>query len=208
MRIATNAVRPSLAWDVAFLAWTIAAAAGAILLPAPYAPPPLRALFVIAPVVVFAIALATSASLRAHLAKLNPRWLVAAHGIRLVVGVAFLWLGRRHLVPWTFAVQAGLGDVIAGVGAIILALCFPRLDNPGGRLVLLGWNIFGVLDFVNVQRVVGTLAGRGDEFVAMKDLPMALVPYWGVPLLWSVHVYLIVRHFAGRRSRSSATSRG
>jgi hypothetical protein len=204
MRSAANAVRPRSGWDVSLLVWTIVAAGAAILVPPPQAPPALRALFVVLPVVVFSLLLAGSASLRARLAELNPRWLVAAHGVRLAVGVAFLWLGQRRLVPWTFAVQAGTGDMIAGAGAIILAIGFPKLDNPGGRWVLLSWNLLGVLDFVNVQRVVGTLSGRGDEFVAMADLPMALVPYWGVPLLWSVHVYLIVRHFAIRQSRSSS----
>lgn len=192
------------AWLVLFALWSLIAAVAAAVLPAPRAPGPVRLLLIVGPVVLFILALRSSTALRQTLAALNPRWLIAAHGIRAVIGAAFLIFGRQGLVPGGFALHAGVGDVIAGVGAVLLMFAYPRLSHPGGRTLLLFWNILGIIDFMNVQRVIAfTFAGRGNEFVAMQRLPMALVPYWGVPLLWSIHVYLIWRHVA-QRPRASA----
>lgn len=184
------------AWLFLFALWSVIAGCAAAILPAPRAPVPVRLFIIVGPVVTFALALGTSRSLRQLLARLNSRWLVAGHGIRFVIGAAFLMLGRQGLVPWAFALHAGIGDLIAGAGALLLTIAYPRLDAAKGRSLLLAWNVVGIVDFINVQRVVSTFAGRQDEFVAMRQLPMALVPYWGVPLLWSIHVYLVWRYFA------------
>ena len=200
MTVAEETTPRSGAWLALFVLWSLIAAAAAVVLPAPRAPGPLRLLLIVGPVVLFTLALRSSTGLRRILAALNPRWLIATHGIRVVVGAAFLIFGRQGLVPWGFALHAGVGDMFAGAGAMLLMIAYPRLSHPGGRALLLVWNILGMVDFMNVQRVIAfTFAGRGDEFVAMQRLPMALVPYWGVPLLWSIHVYLIWCHFASRR---------
>jgi hypothetical protein len=197
MPLAVKTTAPTHTWLVAFALWSIVAAVAATILPAPRAPAPLRVFIIVGPVVTFALALRRSATLRQILLGLNLRWLLAAHVIRLAVGAAFIAFGRQGLVPWGFAVHAGLGDMIAGAGALLLAIAYPKLANPTGRSLLLFWNVVGILDFINVQRVIiFEFAGRQDEFVAMQQLPMAFVPYWGVPLLWSIHIYLLWRHFA------------
>jgi hypothetical protein len=174
--------------------WLVVSAALAVVLPAPHAPPPLRLALILGPVLVFAISVRLSTRLCAALDALDARWIVALHAIRAVIGVAFLLLGRAGQLPWEFASAAGVGDAIAGVAAIGLVVAWSSLTGKGGRALLLVWNLFGIADFINVQRVALSLRGRESEFVAMLHLPMSLVPYVGVPLLFASHLFLVAKY--------------
>src|SRR5688500_2007451 len=72
------------------------------------------------------------------------RGLVAIHLVRFV-GLYFLWLSAQGRLSPAFAVPAGVGDVIAALGAMVL-LAWGDSKSRGWRRALLAWNVFGLAD--------------------------------------------------------------
>jgi hypothetical protein len=112
-------------------------------------------------------------------------------------GLAFLALQAADALPATFAAPAGLGDVLVGVTAPLVAVYLVG----GGRLArvgYLGWTAFGVLDLVNAVALgvlhsnspIGLLAGTPDTEL-MAHLPMSLIPTFGVPLTLALHAITV-----------------
>ena len=106
-----------------------------------------------------------------------------------VAGVAFLlYLALGHL-PALFALPAGLGDIAAGIAAPLVAR---RLARGTGRRAALWFNTFGMTDLV-VALTLGALTGFGllnvtPSSAPITELPLALVPTAGVPLLFALHI--------------------
>ena len=201
---APSSPSPPLRWLLG--AWLLLAVLASVVLPAPQAPPPLRLTLVMGPAFVFALLLKLSPAVFRQVETLNPRGLVGLHAIRFVIGVAFLGLARAGQLPLEFARAAGIGDMLAGGGALILVFAW-RWVAIRGRIVLLLWNVLGVLDFFNVQRVVFGLRGRENEFSAMKHLPMALVPYVVVPLLLAIHFFFLAKLWRPSGDPAAAASK-
>src|SRR5512147_554339 len=88
---------------------------------------------------------------RSWLASLDVRRLVAVHLTRFV-GLYFLVLYGRGLLPYAFAVKGGWGDILTATGALLL-LVVPGLIARRGWL--LAWNVFG---FFDIAFVVATAA--------------------------------------------------
>lgn len=183
---------------IAVLLWIACAVALAVFLPPPFAPPPLRLAMIFVPVAATTIALFASASLAGALERIDARKLVALHGIRLVVGAAFLFFMSAGMLPRAFGLNAGIGDMLAGASALALVLAWRSLEGERGRALLAVWNVAGLIDFLNVQRVVFQLRGHEQEFIAMTRLPMSIVPYLGVGVLFSIHILLLTRLARGR----------
>jgi hypothetical protein len=111
------------------------------------------------------------------------------HSFRMMDGVAFLIImGLGHLPP-LFALPAGLGDVIAGITAPLAAR---RLARGTGRRTALWFNAFGMTDLITAL-TLGALTAYQVVHVTpsgapISELPLALVPTVGVPLLFAVHI--------------------
>ena len=115
-----------------------------MLLPAPVAPAPFRFALTVGPVLAVTLALWLRPRLFAFLDTLDSRWLIGAHAIRFPVGLAFVVLGRDGQLPWEFAQPAGVGDMIAGAGAVVLVLAWPWLTKRAAAgAPLLIWNVVG-----------------------------------------------------------------
>jgi hypothetical protein len=114
--------------------------------------------------------------------------LLRPHSFR-VAGVTFLlYLALGHL-PALFALPAGLGDIITGISAPLVAR---RLAQGTGRGAALWFNAFGMTDLV-VALALGALTGFGLMSITpsgapVAELPLALVPTVGVPLLFALHI--------------------
>jgi hypothetical protein len=106
-----------------------------------------------------------------------------------VAEVAFLlYLAPGHL-PALFALPAGLGDIATGIAALFVA---HRLARGTGRRAALWFNAFGMTDLV-VALTPGALTGFQllnvtPSGVPLTELPLALVPTAGVPLLFALHI--------------------
>jgi hypothetical protein len=174
--------------------WFAVALVLTLVAPPPAIGGPARFAIIVGPVIALSVLYFSTRSLRDALTELPLRVFVAVHVIRAVVGAGFLVLGQRGDLPTEFANPAGYGDLAAGLGALGL-LVVPNWRGRGMALALAAWCLFGIADFVNVQRVVVALQaqGRQAEFAAMNGPPLALVPYFGVPLLWFCHIVVLAR---------------
>jgi hypothetical protein len=111
------------------------------------------------------------------------------HTFRMLDGAAFLIImGFGHL-PALFALPAGIGDIAAGLAAPLAAR---GLARGAGRRAALWFNAFGITDLV-VALTLGAVTAYQLIRVApsgapISELPLALVPTVGVPLLLAVHI--------------------
>jgi hypothetical protein len=113
----------------------------------------------------------------------------------LIAGVYFLALYQQGLLPREFAVVAGWGDILVGVGAIVvLWVCLP-VRTSGQRQGLLLWNALGLIDILlvlaNGMRLFTRDAGLGGAFTG---LPLALLPTFVVPIVITSHLLLFWWH--------------
>ena len=106
-----------------------------------------------------------------------------------VAGVAFLlYMAFGHL-PALFALPAGLGDIAAGIAALLVAR---RLAQGTGRRAGLWFNAFGITDLV-LALTLGALTGFQlltitPSSAPISQLPLALIPTATVPLLLALHL--------------------
>jgi hypothetical protein len=114
--------------------------------------------------------------------------LVLPHSFR-VAGVFFLlYLALGHL-PALFALPAGLGDIVAGIAAPLVAR---RLAQGTGRRAALWFNVYGLTDLVT-GLTLGALTGYQllnvtPSSAPISELPLALVTTADVPLMIALHI--------------------
>jgi hypothetical protein len=106
-----------------------------------------------------------------------------------VAGVAFLLYLALGDLPALFALAAGLGDIAAGIAALLVAR---RLAQRTGRRAALWFNTFGMTDLV-VALTLGALTGFHllnvtPSSAPITELPLALIPTATVPLLFALHI--------------------
>ena len=117
------------------------------------------------------------------------RSLELPHSFRMLDGAAFLIIMALGHLPPLFALPAGIGDIAAGIAAPLAAR---RLAQGSGRRAGLWFNAFGMTDLV-VALTLGAVTAYQLIHVTpsgapISELPLALVPTVGVPLLLAVHI--------------------
>jgi hypothetical protein len=148
---------------------------------------------VMLPVLVFLVSWWTIPAFRAFVLGLNTRALTWIHAVR-IVGVVFLILYYRGILPGSFANPAGWGDIAAAVTAPLIAMNLSRLS----KRIVVAWNLYGMLDLVtaitlgvlNSASPIGVLA-HGVTTRPMGQFPLCLVPTFGVPLLFICHLAVL-----------------
>jgi hypothetical protein len=138
-------------------------------------------------------ALAFSDAWRRTVAAIPVERLIAVQTFRLL-GFIFVAIWAIGSLPARFALPAGLGDAVVGLAAPFVAVALAR-RVPGSRALALTWNTLGVIDLV-------TAIGLGTGFLvrlfapgtplepaaAMTMFPLVLVPTFGVPLAFILHL--------------------
>ncbi len=120
-------------------------------------------------------------------------WLVGLQVYRVFGGI-FLVAWSRGGMSGTFALPAGMGDVLVGVLALPVAYLL-RADSPGAPWVAIAWNIFGLVDFA-IAIGIGILSAPGPLQVIIPDVPNAqlgtfptvMIPAFAVPSSILLHV--------------------
>lgn len=133
--------------------------------------------------------------------------LVAAMQAWRWAGLGFLSLYANGVLPWLFALPAGLGDMAIGISAPWIVLALVRNPLFATRRRYLIWNILGVVDFV-VALAMGALCSGAfhgiNGFIGsvttspMTRLPLVLIPTYMVPLFSMLHFTAL---FQARRFR-------
>lgn len=151
------------------------------------------ALAAMLPPAVYLLAYATLPALRSWVASLDLGLVIGAQTFR-VVGVVFLILwGLGHL-PTVFALTAGLGDIAVGCLALIATLAVLR-QAAGWQSTARTLVAVGLLDFV-AAFATGILSGEGYPLLLageappalIQQVPLALIPTFGVPLFMILHL--------------------
>lgn len=176
-------------------AWLVAAVmigATGVLAHSPVPPPAIAVALAAAALLL----LRASADARAEVRQLGLAPLVSFHLLRIVVGAYFLVLYRGGVLPAEFAIGAGFGDIIVGIGAaIVLWRCIP-VRTDGRRYGLLAWNTIGLIDILMVLGNGARLFLANPEIGApFTTLPLALLPSFVVPLVITSHVLLFAPSF-------------
>jgi hypothetical protein len=129
--------------------------------------------------------------LRTWIDALDLRTIVFLHVIRFV-GIYFLVLGQRGVLPQRLALPAGVGDIAVALLALVVAL-YPFSESTRRRAIYY-WNIFGVVDILLVisSGVRTALAGSRD-LDAFTQLPLSLLPTFLVPLIIASHLAIFRR---------------
>ena len=147
---------------------------------------------VVLPIAAFLVWFAASPSFRQFTLSLSPRALTLVQSWRLG-GFVFLALAAYNILPRIFAMPAGWGDIAIGVTAPLVAL---NLAGPRHRASFIAWQLLGMADLVTAV-TMGTLASfidpHGIPTSAMTVLPMSLIPTFGVPLFFILHIVSIAQ---------------
>ena len=138
-------------------------------------------------------------------------WIVAVQLYR-ALGVIFLILYANGRMPGLFAWPAGVGDIIVGLAAPIVALAYAR-DPRGNAGLVRAWNAFGILDLV-VAVTTGFITSPStlltyeppNELISV--FPLVLIPVYLVPLSILLHLASLVKLHREFAHRNSATVRG
>ncbi len=111
------------------------------------------------------------------------------------VGVYFLILFSRGMLPYDFAVRGGWGDIAVAAGVLILVFFVKPAEKTGWTLYLL-WNALGFVDILLVVMTAARLAfsepGSMDELLR---LPLNLLLTFVVPIIIFTHIVIFTRLF-------------
>ena len=139
---------------------------------------------------------------RSLTSAIPPAWVIGVQLYR-VLGAVFLVLYSVHQLPGAFAWPAGVGDVITGVLAPIVALRYARRPEENQALAV-RWNVFGLADLVVAVGTAFLTSPSPLQLLALdapnrliSAFPLALVPLYLVPIA-------IVLHFVSLRQVKAA----
>ena len=137
------------------------------------------ALGIVIPVVIYAM----SEGFRSYIKVLGLRSITAFHVWRIAASLVFFWYGENELLPQVFVQNAGIGDLLAGLFALIVLLL------PESRNRYLAFHIFGFADFVVAVGTGLALFLLNDvRMTGIQTLPMALIPFYGVGISGASHI--------------------
>lgn len=184
------------------LIWLIAAlivvALGALNL----MPRPMILMMIVGPVILGVLLWRRSPGLQAWGERVSLRVLALPHVLRIGFGSAFLFQVEQGTLPWLFGRPAGTGDVLAGLGALMLVLFGIK-----GRKAWIAWNVLGLCDMLMVVSLAQyhIFGGFMDQMQLMFVFPYALAPFITVPIVLMTHV-LMLRRLLGQPRRKNAVA--
>jgi hypothetical protein len=123
---------------------------------------------------------------RAIVAGIPQHWLIGIQTFRILGGV-FLVRYFQGELPGIFAIPAGVGDVLTGIFAPVVAYWW-FAGKPYARGAAIAWNLFGMADLVNAV-AIGALTGGGGGGIVF---PLVLIPTYAVPRAFLVHSYSLI----------------
>ncbi|MEM1127968.1 MAG: hypothetical protein AAGI71_15070 [Bacteroidota bacterium] len=180
-------------WFVVALAVSLSGGLGRV-------PVPVIGATIFSLVALSALALRVVAPLRAWAAGLSVQRLVLFHSVRFV-GLAFLVLHARGVLPDDFALVAGWGDIATATTALLVAFAACPITSSARWWIVGVWNTLGLVDILNVLRgaIQIGLANPADVAV-LTVFPMSLLPTFVVPLIIVTHGLIFIKLWQQRTS--------
>ncbi|NIP38232.1 MAG: hypothetical protein GWM89_04070 [Candidatus Dadabacteria bacterium] len=157
-------------------------------------PFPLPQIVLFGLVVVQMIFFGLSKGFRQWLYSVNIKYLVAVHLSRFV-GIYFIILYSREMLPYDFAIIGGIGDIVVAVGALLILIFLSSINRTGSRIYIL-WNTAGLLDILFVVMTAGRIGMNSPEYIEnLLKLPLSLLPTFLVPIIIFTHIVIYIRLF-------------
>lgn len=125
--------------------------------------------------------------LKQLLRSISLETLIKIHAFR-IVGVFFILIYAYHLLPTRFAFLAGLGDIITAIFALPVAGMVAR-QKPGWKTALYVWNIFGIMDIVDLL-VIAVMTGANGKLREMAIFPFVWFPAFAPATILFLHTLI------------------
>lgn len=173
---------------------------------APEGEPPIATLTALLVPPLFFLLLLRIPSFRAEILAIDPVWLTAMQGLR-ILGAGFLFVYAFGHLPGLFAYMAGWGDVLV---AALAPLVVARLAADRAFLRsrwYAGFHVLGLLDFVGavgsglIARGTIPILGYSESTAALGQLPLLLIPCFAVPLWICLHIAAFVQIYESYRAQ-------
>lgn len=117
---------------------------------------------------------------------IGHRRLTLFHIWRIPAGGLFLYYAYTGELPAVFALLAGIGDVLAGIGATAV------MRYEATAQLLRRIHLFGFADFIIAVGTGLTYTLMNDPLmITLTTLPMALIPLFGVGLSGASHIIIL-----------------
>lgn len=147
--------------------------------------PPRAMLYAGIPLTVFLFAYVGNTKIYKQLLhSISLEALIRLHVFRLA-GAFFILLYIYHTLPARFAFFAGLGDVITAIFAIPVARMV-KDQRPGWKTVLHIWNLFGIMDIVDLL-TVAVITGNNGNLREMAVFPFVWFPAFAPATILFLH---------------------
>lgn len=154
--------------------------------------PPFPQLILFGLVIVLVLLFLASSVFRSLSLETDINVLLLIHLTRFV-GIYFLILYSRGVLPYDFAVLGGWGDIITAFTSI-LVLLFSPTSGLIGFVIYFVWNLFGFIDILFVVTTAGRMAmAHPQSMMALTKLPLSLLPTFLVPIIIYSHIVVSIR---------------
>ncbi len=148
---------------------------------------------ILVPILIGGLLILRSSTVARVLDAVPQHWLIGVQVYR-ALGIIFLILYGAGRLPGLFAWPAGLGDVLVGVLAPVVAIAYARGPRENRDLVS-AWNIFGIVDLiVAVGTGIATSPSPFQLFAfdlpneLISAFPLVLIPTYLVPVSVLLHL--------------------
>jgi hypothetical protein len=126
------------------------------------------------------------------------------------LGLIFLILYATDKLLGLFAWPAGVGDIVAGLSAPLVALAYAR-DSSQNTSLVKAWNAFGILD-LTVAVLTGFITTPSALFSyelpneLISAFPLVLIAVYAVPLSIVLHLASLAKLYREFAQISSITT--
>ncbi|HEY9525737.1 MAG TPA: hypothetical protein VIR02_01570 [Anaerolineales bacterium] len=148
---------------------------------------------ILAPILIGSILIMRSSTMARVIETVPQQWLIGVQLYR-ALGIIFLILYGAGKMPGLFAWPAGIGDVLVGALAPVVAIAYARGPEKNGDLAR-AWNILGLTDLgVAVATGLVTAPSPIQQFAfdlpneLVGTFPLILIPIYLVPLSVLLHL--------------------
>jgi len=153
-----------------------------------------RFLLYVIPSLLAVVLLLAARWLRSAVAAMPVWWIPALQTLRVGGGSSLFAAWAVGLAPWGFVLPAGVGDILVGLSAALVASALVA-QIRGARVLALGWNVLGLLDIVHtLVRAVTSAPGPQRLFFEEPAnripavFPFVYLPGFIVPLTILLHL--------------------
>lgn len=128
-----------------------------------------------------------SRTFRGVIAGIPQHWLIGIQTFRILGGV-FLIRYFEGRLPGVFAIPAGVGDILTGILAPLVAYWWFS-GKSYARRAAIAWNLFGMADLINAVAIGALTGGGGGGGIVF---PIVLIPIYAVPRAFLIHSFSLI----------------